>query len=105
MTPEQCPTEPARAINPEERQALLDALLRLHTPNESEAQPSKWLWKTLGISAATGWRWLASGRIGPRPLRFGRTLRWRASEVRNWINSGCPRREAWEARQRAGGSR
>jgi predicted DNA-binding transcriptional regulator AlpA len=58
------------------------------------------LWQLLGISAATGWRWHAAGKL-LRPINFGTgaktTLRWRMDEVRDWIAAGCPNRERWEA--------
>ena len=44
------------------------------------------------------WRtWDALGLV-PRPVRIGRSTLWRADELREWINRGCPRREEWEAR-------
>jgi predicted DNA-binding transcriptional regulator AlpA len=58
------------------------------------------LWQLLAISAATGWRWNALGRL-PRPINFasqGRsTLRWRLAEIQAWIEAGCPSRDLWEA--------
>jgi predicted DNA-binding transcriptional regulator AlpA len=38
----------------------------------------------------------------PAPLKVGgRLVRWRAAEIRAWIEAGCPDRQAWEARKRA----
>jgi predicted DNA-binding transcriptional regulator AlpA len=58
------------------------------------------LWQLLDISAATGWRWHAIGRL-LRPINFGgsgrTTLRWRLAEVEEWIAAGCPPRDQWEA--------
>jgi predicted DNA-binding transcriptional regulator AlpA len=54
------------------------------------------LWQILAISSATGWRWHAAGRL-LRPISFGTTLRWRLTEVHDWIAAGCPPRDEWEA--------
>ena len=39
----------------------------------------------------------AGGRL-PRPIRpgGGRSLRWRRSEIVEWIAAGAPRRDEWE---------
>lgn len=45
------------------------------------------------------WRtWDAAGWI-PQPVRIGRSVLWRADELKLWVQAGCPRREEWEARQ------
>jgi predicted DNA-binding transcriptional regulator AlpA len=39
------------------------------------------------------WRaWQAAGRI-PRPIRIGRSLMWRFSELEAWVAAGCPPRK------------
>jgi len=70
-------------------------------PNEqSPASPLllsvRELGKLLSISTATLWRWEAAGRI-PRPVKIGGTTRWRADEIRQWIEAGCPGRREWNA--------
>ena len=47
------------------------------------------------------WALLASGRL-PRPVRLGRSVRWRAAELRCWIDAGCPALDRWEAVKGAG---
>lgn len=42
----------------------------------------------LGCSSRTVYRLSDSGRM-PRPVRLGSLVRWRADEVRDWIDSGC----------------
>ena len=37
----------------------------------------------------------SSGRLGPMPIRLGRSLKWRRSEMLAWIEAGCPSRERW----------
>ncbi len=44
----------------------------------------------LGVSERTLWRLLSAGKL-PEPVRIGRSTRWRAAEVREWIERGCPR--------------
>ena len=54
-----------------------------------------------GRSLRTWRSWDTAGRI-PRPVRIGRSTLWRADELRAWIAAGCPRRDAWEARETRG---
>src|SRR5262245_40643696 len=42
-----------------------------------------------GVSLATWWRWRAAGRVPP-PVRVGGCVRWRADELRRWIEADCP---------------
>ena len=43
-------------------------------------------------------RKLHSEALLPAPVRLGRSMRWRGSEVGKWIEAGCPNRETWEKR-------
>lgn len=43
----------------------------------------------IGLSPRTVWRQLSAGRI-PTPLRIGANVRWRRSDIVDWIASGCP---------------
>ncbi|SRR5579871_5038419 len=54
------------------------------------------------VSLATWWRWDAAARC-PAPVRVGTSVRWRADELRNWIEAGCPDRKAWQASRNANG--
>jgi excisionase family DNA binding protein len=51
--------------------------------------------KLLGISRAHLWRLHSSGRV-PRPLRFGRAVRWDRGTLERWLAAGAPTREQWE---------
>jgi len=51
--------------------------------------------KLLSISTRHVWSLNSSGRL-PRPLRFGRTVRWYVEELRAWIAAGAPSRDKWE---------
>ena len=45
------------------------------------------------------WRaWDVAGKT-PQPIRIGRSLRWRASELNAWIAAGCPDRSTWQIMQ------
>ena len=59
------------------------------------------LGRLLGLSMRTIRRLDSSGRI-PRPVRIGGAVRWRASEIAEWLSAGCPDRQAWEAVKRNG---
>ena len=49
----------------------------------------------LGISERHVWSLHASGRL-PRPIRLGRSVRWRRGELLEWLDAGCPPRDRWE---------
>ncbi len=39
----------------------------------------------------------ADGRLGPKPVRLGHSVRWPVDELRAWLAAGCPHREQWQA--------
>lgn len=43
-----------------------------------------------GVGKRTWWRYVSSGRA-PAPVRLGGAVRWRKSELAEWIAAGCPR--------------
>lgn len=43
----------------------------------------------LNVSERTLWRLLSAGKV-PKPVRIGRSTRWRAEDVREWVQKGCP---------------
>ena len=45
----------------------------------------------LSVSKRTIWRLDARGAI-PSPLRLGSSVRWRESEIQEWVAAGCPKR-------------
>lgn len=49
----------------------------------------------LGISQRHLWKLHATQQL-PRPVRFGRCVRWRTGELERWLGAGCPDRETWE---------
>jgi predicted DNA-binding transcriptional regulator AlpA len=54
------------------------------------------------VSVTTWWRWHAAARC-PAPVRVGASVRWRADELRSWIEAGCPDRQTWQALRNANG--
>jgi len=72
-------------------------------PAESErlALPAPAVAKLLGISERHFWACHSSGRLGPRPIAFGRAKRWRLDELREWLAAGAPDRNEWDAIQRS----
>jgi len=45
--------------------------------------------KMLDISVRSVWRLLSAGKL-VAPRRLGRSVRWSRSEIREWIEAGCP---------------
>src|SRR5437016_2454373 len=48
------------------------------------------------ISVRQWWRLDAMGKV-PAAVRIGRAKRWRAEELRRWVEKGCPDRITWKA--------
>lgn len=41
-------------------------------------------------------RRMDSAGLIPRPLKLGHKVRWRAQEIRDWLDAGAPARREWE---------
>ena len=41
------------------------------------------------ISIRQTWKLKAEGSL-PKPIRLGRSVRWRASDIAEWVAAGCP---------------
>ncbi len=52
--------------------------------------------KLLDISLRHLWKLNSTGRL-PKPIHFGRAVRWRTDEIREWLAAGAPSRDRWEA--------
>ncbi len=44
----------------------------------------------LDVSVRTVWRLRSCGQI-PKPVKLGRSIRWNARELSEWIEKGCPK--------------
>jgi len=64
--------------------------------DESLLVDARKLGQLLNLSLRTIRRLDTSGRL-PRPIRLGGVVRWRVSEIRDWVAQNCPDRQAWEA--------
>jgi predicted DNA-binding transcriptional regulator AlpA len=49
-----------------------------------------------GVGTST-WRRLVAAGKAPKPLKVGGRVLWRAGELAQWIEAGCPGRGQWEA--------
>jgi len=45
--------------------------------------------KLLSVSTRTVWRLRSAGAI-PRPVKIAGGVRWRANDLKSWIDDGCP---------------
>lgn len=43
----------------------------------------------LSLSVRTVWRLNSAGRL-PKPVRLGRSVKWRKNEIIDWLASNCP---------------
>lgn len=86
-TPRQTRTTELGELSQSGEQAL-SALLLTARQSASACGKSLRTWRT----------WDSAGWI-PKPVRIGRSTLWRANELRDWVQAGCPRRAEWEARQ------
>jgi excisionase family DNA binding protein len=63
-------------------EARLDHLRELLTAAEAA--------EVAGVAKRSWWRYVSSGKA-PAPVRLGGAVRWRRSELAEWIQAGCPR--------------
>jgi len=57
----------------------------------------------LGVSKRHVSAMNSAGKL-PAPIRFGRSVRWLADEIREWLAAGAPHRDRWET-MKSGGRR
>ena len=55
----------------------------------------------LGISKRSFWRLRAQGKIGPKPIKIGGSLRFKLSSVLKWIEWDCCDVVEFQAREEA----
>ena len=58
-------------------------------PNEVLLIDAAEVSRMLAISTRTIWRLLSAGRF-PKPIRIGRSVRWKRDTLVDWIAEGCP---------------
>lgn len=59
----------------------------------------------LDVSERAAWKWLATGRLGPKPIRIGRAVRFDLAELDAWIGERCPHASRWAEIRAEGGAR
>lgn len=69
---------------------------------EVVAVPAAEAAKLLSVSERHLWSMHSTGRLGPLPIRLGRSVRWRKSELLAWLEAGTPERTEWQQRRTAG---
>ena len=57
--------------------------------------------QSLKVSVRQVWKMHSAGTL-PAPIKLGRCVRWRASELARWLDAGAPTRELWEQLKKAG---
>lgn len=50
----------------------------------------------LGLSRSAFFKQADAGRIGPLPIRFGKSVRYSLAELKSWAAAGCPTRDRWQ---------
>ena len=63
---------------------------RADQPVDVELVNARELAKILSVSERTLYRLKSTGEL-PTPVVLGGSVRWRLSEIRQWIANGCPR--------------
>ena len=71
-----------------------------HYPHEEQLWNIKQVKMATGLSERTLWRLNDSGKI-PAPIRIGRSVKWRKSDILKWIELDCPDRATFEAKKEA----
>jgi len=51
----------------------------------------------LGIARSHLYALHSSGRLGPTPVKLGKSSRWRRDEIEAWVLNDCPPRQKWQA--------
>jgi predicted DNA-binding transcriptional regulator AlpA len=57
--------------------------------------------RLLEISERHLWTLNSTARV-PKPIRLGRSIRWNAAELREWLQAGAPERSIWETMRSSG---
>jgi predicted DNA-binding transcriptional regulator AlpA len=55
----------------------------------------------LGVSESHFYNLHRTGRLGPSPVRMGRSVRWSRTELVEWFEAGSPPRNRWRAMRAA----
>jgi prophage regulatory protein len=72
-----------------DRMATNDALAATLNAPEPSLLSAESVARMLQVSVRTLWRLRSSGKL-PKPVKVGGSVRWRADDVHQWIEAGCP---------------
>lgn len=53
--------------------------------------------RLLGVARSHFYGLHSSGRLGPMPVKLGKSARWRRDELTRWVEHDCPPRQQWQA--------
>lgn len=71
------------------------------TEDQSWVMTKVELAQMLGVSTRHISAMNSAGKL-PAPVRFGRSVRWLAKEIQEWLAAGAPHRDRWELSQKGG---
>jgi len=72
------------------------------TPEAKGLVDLKAVARLLALSQRTVWGLAAGGKM-PKPVRFGRSVRWPQEEILAWVNARCPPVSEWERARKPSG--
>lgn len=72
-----------------------------NTVTQEKLISAKTLANTLSTSVRTVWRLRSSGRL-PKPVKIAGSIRWRSSDIEQWIEWGCCSEAEFRARKEVG---
>jgi len=71
-----------------------------HTSQNCHLLNAKELATMLSTSVRSIWRYRSSGRL-PKAIQIAGAIRWRKTDIEQWISIGCPDQKTFEAIQQA----
>ena len=74
------------------------------TKQNTQLLTAKALAKILSTSVRSIWRYRSSGRL-PKIVKISGAIRWRQSDIDEWISLGCPSKSEFETMKQARGEK
>lgn len=53
----------------------------------------------IGVCRTLFYEMKSDGRLGVKPIAFGRKKVWSVEELTEWVRAGCPTRDKWQKRK------
>lgn len=76
------------------------ALASVADAAESLLIPAKEAARLLSISESHFYELKATGKLGPHPVRLGKSVRWNRIEFQEWVAAGCPPKHKWDLQRK-----